>query len=61
MVNYTCIWFLGNKGESKYGIIYPSLEPWLRWHCGIENKSKKKLNIQEKNYAKTKEGKETEY
>ena len=60
MVNYTCIWFPGNKGEPKCGIIDPSLEPWLRWHCAIENKSKK-LNIQEKNYAKTKKGKEIRY
>ena len=55
MIKYTCIWFPRNKGVSKYGIIYPPLKTWLRWHCAIENKSKK-LHIKQKrkNYAKTK-------
>ena len=39
MIKYTCTWFPRNKGVSKYGIIYPPLETWLRWHCAIENKS----------------------
>ena len=52
MVNYT--WFLGNKGEPKYGIIYPSLESWLRWHYAIENKSKKIKYTREKIMEKPK-------